>query len=510
MVVLAASIVTKTGKALVSRQYVDMSRIRIEGLLAAFPKLIGSGRQHTYVETENVRYVYQPLELLHLLVVTNKSSNILEDLEILRLLAKIVPDYAQSLDEEGITKAAFDLLFAFDEVISLGYKENVTLQQVRQNTEMESHEEKLYKMIIQSKRQEAIQNMRQKAQEIDRAKMESAKAGRGMPAYAPSPSMGSRAMDLDNTPTYMSQTVPTAFSTGRPTDAAGKPAKKGMQLGKAKKANDFLDSLRAEGEVMNNVEAAPAAAGVAAPLVVPSEPVSIVVDEKLMVVLNKDGGVESMEVNGGMALQVLNEEDSRLKVSISAGQNTGFQMKTHPNIDKALYSSQSVLGLKDPQKPFPAGSPLGILKWRMQTTDESMVPLLINCWPSASGGESYVNIEYESTTDFDLQNVAIAIPLPALSASPKVNQIDGDWRYDARKSIMLWSIDIIDAGNRTGSLEFVVPNTRPETFFPVTVNFNATRTLCQVEVADVISLETGHPIKYALRTQLQTDGYEVV
>ena len=191
-------------------------------------------------------YLCNCLQLLHLLVVTNKSSNILEDLEILRLLAKIVPDYAQSLDEEGITKAAFDLLFAFDEVISLGYKENVTLQQVRQNTEMESHEEKLYKMIIQSKRQEAIQNMRQKAQEIDRAKMESAKAGRGMPAYAPSPSMGGRGMDLDNTPTYMSQTVPTAFSTGRPTDAGGKPAKKGMQLGKAKKANDFLDSLRAE------------------------------------------------------------------------------------------------------------------------------------------------------------------------------------------------------------------------------------------------------------------------
>ena len=60
----------------------------------------------------------------------------------------------------------------------------------------------------------------------------------------------------------------------------------------------------------------------------------------------------------------------------------------------------------------------------VQTTDESLVPLLINCWPSASGGESYVNIEYESTTDFDLQNVAIAIPLPALAASPKVNQVN--------------------------------------------------------------------------------------
>ena len=59
-------------------------------------------------------------------------------------------------------------------------------------------------------------------------------------------------------------------------------------------------------------------------------------------------------------------------------------------------------------------------------------------------------------------------------------QVDGDWHYDARKSIMLWSIDIIDSSNQTGSLEFVVPMTRPESFFPVTVNFTANRTLCQV------------------------------
>lgn len=76
--------------ALVLRNYVEMTRIRIEGLLAAFPKLVGSGKQHTYVETENVRYVYQPMEALYLLLVTNKQSNILEDLETLRLISKIV------------------------------------------------------------------------------------------------------------------------------------------------------------------------------------------------------------------------------------------------------------------------------------------------------------------------------------------------------------------------------------------------------------------------------------
>ena len=67
-----------------------MSRIRIEGLLAAFPKLVGTGKQHTYVETENVRYVYQPIEGLYLLLITNKQSNILEDLDTLRLLSKLV------------------------------------------------------------------------------------------------------------------------------------------------------------------------------------------------------------------------------------------------------------------------------------------------------------------------------------------------------------------------------------------------------------------------------------
>ena len=80
-----------------------------------------------------------------------------------------------------------------------------------------------------------------------------------------------------------------------------------------------------------------------------------------------------------------------------------------------------MLGLKDPSRPFPTGSELGILKWRMQTKDDSMVPITINCWPSVSGGQTYVNIEYESTATFDLQNVSIVIPVPG--QAPTVNQV---------------------------------------------------------------------------------------
>ncbi|KMZ66631.1 Coatomer subunit delta [Zostera marina] len=179
MVVMAASMISKSGKPLVSRQFLKMNKIRIEGLLAAFPKLVGTGKQHTYVETENVRYVYQPIELLYLVLVTNKQSNILEDLETLRLLSKIVPEYSPSLDEEGVCSAAFELIFAFDEVISLGHKESVTVSQVKQYCEMESHEERLHKLVMQSKINETKDLMKRKANEIEKNKIEKNRGDKG-------------------------------------------------------------------------------------------------------------------------------------------------------------------------------------------------------------------------------------------------------------------------------------------------------------------------------------------
>ena len=79
------------------------------------------------------------------LVVTTKTSNIIEDLETLHMLAKslnkncdywqlVVPEYAGSIKEEAVVDHAFDIIFALDEFITYGgMNESIPLQQVRVN-----------------------------------------------------------------------------------------------------------------------------------------------------------------------------------------------------------------------------------------------------------------------------------------------------------------------------------------------------------------------------------------
>lgn len=133
--------------AVICRLFREMTRARIESLLASFPKLIPAGSQHTSVETSEVRYVYQPLEDLYILLLTNKASNILQDIDTLHLFARTVSDMCRSAEEREILKNAFDLLGAFDEIVSLGYREQINLMQVKSILEMESHEEKIQEII---------------------------------------------------------------------------------------------------------------------------------------------------------------------------------------------------------------------------------------------------------------------------------------------------------------------------------------------------------------------------
>jgi hypothetical protein len=529
MVVLAAAICTKNGKALLSRQFVELSKVRIEGLLAAFPKLMGTGKQHTFIETDSVRYVYQPMETLYILLITNKNSNILEDLETLRLLAKLVPEYCHILEEAEIMKYAFDLVFAFDEVIAMGYKERVTVQQVKHFTTMESHEEERARVEQHLKEVEAKKKGDEKRKQLDKKRAEERKLMGD--SHGHGHGVGLSAMGAGSGSGVSYAEAPQPFVEKKEPQPALHPARssKGMVLGgKTSKKTALAQVLKEEKIVEHDeeVDAIVEAGSSVAPAggsaqTTPTESVHIVIEEQLVVQVENDGGLQSMEIKGGLSVTVFDTNIPRVKVIVRQGDNRQFQFKTHPNIDKQAFTHDSIIKLKDSARAFPTSTPAGVLKWRMQTRDEAMLPLTVSCWPSAgSDGQTYVTLEYELLVEMELQNVSIAIPVPPPSThdhrgaglAPVVSRVEGHYDWDARSRTLFWRLPIVDQSNKNGSMEFSIPSADPKAFFPLQVTFSASRTFCDIQVVEVLAEGPGgdSPVKHSEVTQVSTEQFEIV
>ncbi|XP_066596990.1 coatomer subunit delta [Prorops nasuta] len=517
MVLIAAAVCTKAGKTIISRQFVEMTKARIEGLLAAFPKLMSSGKQHTFVETESVRYVYQPLEKVYMLLITTKASNILEDLETLRLFARVIPEYCSSMDELEIAENAFNLIFAFDEIVALGYRESVNLPQIRTFVEMDSHEEKVYQAVRMTQEREAKNKMREKAKELQRQRMEANKkpglknpgsgfsnTGYGSGSFKSNSTVGA---SVDFTP----EPIRPSYTPVLKTSNSGAGA---MKLGgKSRDVDSFVDQLKEEGEnIVSTPLAAPGTKSVSvAPQIMNTEPVHLRQEERLNVRVSRDGGLQHFELHGLVTLHISDEQWGRIRVQLENRDTRGIQLQTHPNVDKELFRNRGQIGLKVPSKPFPLNTDVGVLKWRLQAQDETALPFSINCWPSENGeGGCDVNIEYElEQVDLELTDVQINIPLP-IGCSPVVSECDGQYTHEPRRNALTWSLPVVDASTKSGSMEFSAASSTPSDFFPLHVSFASKTSYAKIKVIEVLLVEDESPVKHSVETVFFTDNYEVV
>ncbi len=194
-----------------------------------------------------------------------------------------------------------------------------------------------------------------------------------------------------------SETLSTPAEPPKPTysaPASRKPqgSSRAMKLGgKAKDVDSFVDQLVSEGEKVTEVAHAggPASSGGGgggqskpasskmppAMSAADTESVHAKMEEKINAVCSRDGGLESMELSGMLSLRISDEALGRVRLQLVNPGSRGVQLQTHPNIDKDLLRRQNQIGLKNPAKPFPLNTDVGVLKWRFQTTDESNLPL---------------------------------------------------------------------------------------------------------------------------------------
>jgi hypothetical protein len=473
----------------VSRQFREMNRSRIEGLLASFPKLADSGTQHTTVEQDNVRYVYQPLDELYMVLITNRQSNILQDIDSLHLFAQVVSSICKSLDEREILRNAYELLSAFDELVTLGYRENLSLSQIKTFIEMESHEERIQEIISRNKELEATEERKRKAKQLEMQRKEQQKAGRGVGGGAP------------RQPSYPTYTPPAratvpdtydSYEAEKNKSFKAAPKGKGMQLGKKSKTTDMFERVRGdmkEAQIEDSAPLVPAKAAAAPAQQSASDRASlerdaihVTVGEAISAKISRDGTLQSFNVKGDLQLRISDPSMTKVKLDLSANPSHGAQFRTHPNVNKDLFNKNKVIQLKDTSRGFPANNSVGVLRWSATAGADAadVLPISFTVWVNKSSDDSYtITIEYELTGGDELRDVSVTIPYA--TSEPAVSSFDAI--YEVAGDSLEWTIGPVNEENSSGSFEFEAQADDEGEFFPMKVSFSKSTPFVDVDVS---------------------------
>lgn len=545
MVVLAVSITTRSGKPLLSRQFRDISKDRVTELLSNFQGLVAnSSSQHTFVEDEHVRYVYKPFDDYYIILITNRQSNIIQDLDTLNLFSQTVNSSLRSFDENEIFENAFEILGSFDEIIAMGYKENLSLTQINNFLSMESHEEKIQEIIERNKEFEAAEERKRRAKEITRREQE---RRMGLPP-SNMDMYGQHKFGASNDPnmsnaynSYYSHASPAAQQSylhsqqqsqnveghvTSPSPIASSPAVggRGMKLGGKKglasSASQFQPprtsaSRRAVSYQEQDQEEKPTNNGIL-----------ISIKETINAELTRDGTISTSELKGVLELRVNNPDLAHAKIALDSkvdAKDRSYQYKTHPNIDKNLFTSSKVIGLRDSTKAFPSNDQsLGVLRWRKVGTadDNSLIPLEVSTWvsPSSSNeGMFDVTVEFEVNPDYDQELKDLRFAVPVFTENVYINDENNESgasikEIDEEQGVII-GVDSISPGN-SGVFGFVVEASFEDALFPMTVAFkntNVSSTFSGISVASVTSAtEEGQELPFEAISTLKTDQYVVI
>jgi hypothetical protein len=89
----------------------------------------------------------------------------------------------------------------------------------------------------------------------------------------------------------------------------------GMKLGKAQKTDQFLESLKAEGELISE-DTQQSGIQSRLPSAPTSDPITVAIEEKISATVKRDGGIHNFDIQGTLALQVLNDTNGFIQLQV--------------------------------------------------------------------------------------------------------------------------------------------------------------------------------------------------
>ena len=301
---------------------------------------------------------------------------------------------------------------------------------------------------------------------------------------------------------------------------------KGMQLGKKNKTTDIYEKVRGdlgpEAEDSAPLVSAQASTPTTTQAATPSRPsldhttspINIAIAETISAKLSREGSLKSFEVKGDLNLRISDPSLTKLSLSLLANEGPHHaQFRTHPNVDRNLFTSSKTIQLKDPTKRFPSNNSIGVLRWRVTAPADTsdIAPLLFTVWVNKSSSDSTytITIEYEHNPAVSPSLRDVVVTIPYTTSEPAVSSFDA--MYEVTGDSLDWTIGTIDESNGSGSFEFEAQADDEGEFFPMNVRFEMGKPFVDVDVQGVKLLEgeMGEEVGFEKSVKSSGEAYAV-
>lgn len=503
--ILSVAIINNSGKALVARQFSKVSKAQIVNHLSVFPKLLTKSSQ-SYVESANIRYVYQEIDKLYFVLITTKDSNILEDLELLQMLTDLTREIIPQIDETTVLERNLDLILAYDEVIFDGYRQTVSVSEVMTFLSMESQEELMFLNERQKKEEDAKKVALETQKNLDKAKKSkslstsnavgfvpvstSSVGNTQSPGFTPFSSVNTEEIEpIEETkPKRQPRTLP--------------EGSRGMVLGKMKSSRDRAKQvILEEGLTETPTKSKPAAAP--EPIAVITKGLLLKLRETLKATFNREGNVRNLSLRGELSAR----GTSRAKYAIQMNWDDKFT-----SIPRTFMKTKQVTF----DNTEPKAEDASLLHWGWLKTVSDDLPFKLDCWPRTEGDISRISLVFETLRDdVSIGKAKIKVRLDKPSdATIVVTEENGEVETFDRDGYIIWTTPEMTVDNNSAEIEIAAKQEISD-FFEIHVEIDAPHLLSQIDVANVFKcnedgeVDENSPAQYEVQKQFCSSGSDI-
>ncbi|GAB1225939.1 hypothetical protein ENUP19_0266G0028 [Entamoeba nuttalli] len=484
MTIYSIALISRGGNILTAIQNYKLKNF--SSILAQFSRL-EKGSQVTFIQLEKIKYIYQPVDDIYVVLITSINSNIVEDTQILQCIVSVLSQRLDGITEAKICSDVFVITDVISEFCNFdGTCEKLTSSDVEQNLVMQSQEEELYFLELKQKKSDAKKLAQQKASELSaekksREKLEKQK-GKEQKAIDEKYQEIQRIQQEQMIKMQEEEEEKRRIEKQKKKETI-KMKKGGITLGKQKKIlfdedeKKILNNEDIEDGSDNQQEEEQKQQPIQEKKLM-TENMIVKLIENVSCSMYSENSTCSLSLSGSLSVSVADASLTHTPININQYE-LPLKTQLHPQMDTTAFNKDHILIPKANAKGYAIGStPSLLIKWSYTSTDNESLPISVTCWPSEEENHLSMTISYE--TKKQLNNLRIIVPV---KENVIVDSCEGTYNMEDG---LVWIIGNVENGS-TGAMEFTLNDNslRTDDMFPVKIDFDVDQTYSGMKINEI-------------------------